>query len=47
MKWVDDAYRVVLFGHRDFNGHRILDERLYPLLKELISTKSYVEIYWS
>lgn len=43
--WIDNTYRVVLFGHRDFNGHRTLDERLYPLLKELIRTKPYVEIY--
>jgi len=41
----DDTYRVVLFGHRDFYGHRTLDERLYPLLKDLIRTKPFVEIY--
>ena len=42
---VNDTYRIVLFGHRNFNRHRMLDERLYPMLKELISTKPYVEIY--
>ena len=42
---IDETYRVVLFGHRDFNGHRILDEKLYPLLKDLIRTKPFVEIY--
>lgn len=41
----DDTYRVVLFGHRDFYGHRTLDERLYPFLKDLIRTKPFVEIY--
>ena len=41
----DDTYRVVLFGHRDFYGHRTLDERLYPLLKDLIRMKPFVEIY--
>jgi len=42
---MDDTYRVVLFGHRDFNEHRTLDEQLFPLLKDLIRTKPYVEIY--
>ena len=43
--WTDDTYRVVLFGHRDFDGHRILDEKLYPLLKDLMRAKAFVEIY--
>ena len=43
--WVDHTYRVVLFGHRDFGRHHILDERLYPLLKNLVQTKPFVEIY--
>ena len=43
--WVDETYRVVLFGHRYFEGHRALDERLEPLLKEVIRTKPFVEIY--
>lgn len=42
---VDNTYRIVLFGHRDFYGHRLLDSKLYPLLKTLIKTKQYVEIY--
>lgn len=42
---IDKTYRLVLFGHRDFYGHRLLDERLYPLLQDLISTKPFVEIY--
>jgi hypothetical protein len=45
MIWADNTYRVVLFGHRDFYGHRILDDRLYPLLKDLLRTKPFVEIY--
>lgn len=45
MLWSDHTYRVILFGHRDFYGHRILDELLDPLLKDLIRTKSFVEIY--
>ena len=43
--WVDNTYRVVLFGHRDFYGHRVLDNKLYELLKDLIRTKPFVEIY--
>ena len=45
MQFNDNTYRVVLFGHSDFDGHKILDKRLYPLLKELILSKSFVEIY--
>ena len=40
-----NTYRVVLFGHRDFNGHNKIDEELYPLIKSLIQTKPFVEIY--
>ena len=42
---IDNVYRVVLFGHRDFDGHCVLDEQLYPLLKNLLHTKPFVEIY--
>ena len=45
MLLTDYIYRVVLFGHRDFNGHRALDERLFPLLKDIIRIKPYVEMY--
>ena len=45
MIWLDDTYRVVVFGHRDFCGHRKIDEQLYSLLKDLIRTKPFVEIY--
>lgn len=40
----DDIYRVALFGHRDFYAQRRLDDKLYPLLKELLRTKPFVEI---
>ncbi|MBE6536982.1 MAG: hypothetical protein E7673_03405 [Ruminococcaceae bacterium] len=42
---MDKTYRVVLFGHRDFDGHKILEEYLYPFLSDLIRTKPFVEIY--
>ena len=45
MTWVDITYRIVLFGHRDFDGHKTLDERLYPLLCDLILNNPFVEIY--
>jgi len=45
MDQIDNTYKVVLFGHRNFCGHRILDEYLYPLLGDLLSTKPFVEIY--
>ena len=43
--WINDIYRVVLFGHRYFEGHRVLDKKLYPLIGDLIRTKSFLEIY--
>ena len=42
---IEEAYRVVLFGHRDFNGHRLLEERLCSLLKNILCTHSFLEIY--
>lgn len=42
---IDSTYKVVLFGHRDFYGHRTLDKQLYPLLEGLIRTMPFVEIY--
>lgn len=42
---LDRTYRVALFGHRDFSGHRLLEERLTPLLGNLLKNKPYVEIY--
>jgi hypothetical protein len=40
-----NVYRVCLFGHRDFSGHKILDIKLFELLKRIICEKNYVEIY--
>ena len=40
-----NAYKVVLFGHRDFSGYRILDVELFELLKDLISAKEFLEIF--
>ncbi len=42
---MDQTYRVVLFGHRDFGGYRIVDEQLSLLLEDLIRKKSFIEIY--
>jgi len=40
-----EVFRVSLFGNRDFNGHRALDDRLYPMIRGLLSEKELVEIY--
>ena len=42
---IEPIYRVVLFGHRDFDGHRLLDERLGSILTELLRERSSLEIY--
>ena len=34
-----------MFGHRDFNCHRQLEERLIPVLRDLIRKKKFIEIY--
>lgn len=41
----EEIYRVALFGHRDFNAHRQLEERLVPLLEDLMRRKSLLEIH--
>ena len=41
----DDIYRVAMFGHRDFYGHRQLEERLIPILRDLIRQHKFIEIY--
>ena len=43
--WIDQTYRIVFFGHRDFSDCQMIEKRLYPLLAELIQTKPFVEIY--
>lgn len=42
---MNNIYRVVLFGRRDFDGYEILDTQLFELLKRIINEKSFVEIY--
>ncbi len=37
-----EIYTVSLFGHRELYDLRRVDERLVPILKELIRTKPYV-----
>ena len=39
------VYRVALVGHRDFCQHKRLDDTLFPLIKDLLRTKAFVEIY--
>ncbi len=40
-----NIYRICLFGHRDFCGHKLLDVRLFELLQKIIGEKCFVEIY--
>ncbi len=37
--------RVAFFGHRDFSAHVEVEQQLYPILRELLQTRSYVEFY--
>ncbi len=39
---VMNVFTVSLFGHRTIEDIRQLDKTLYPIIKELIQTKSYV-----
>lgn len=41
----EEIYRVALLGHRDFNAHRQLEERLVPLLEDLMRRKPFLEIH--
>ena len=38
-------YKVTLFGHRDLNAHSTVEKRLYPIIRDLIQTESYIEFY--
>ena len=38
-------YRIVLFGHRDLNDQRKVEEGLTNILKELLQSEEYIEIY--
>ena len=40
-----EPYFVSLFGHRDILEHRKIEQRLTKILRELASTKEFVEIY--
>ena len=40
-----DIYRVAFFGHRRIDRLEEIEEKLVPILKELILTKEYVEFY--
>lgn len=40
-----NIYKVTLFGHRNLYAYREVEERLYPILRDLIQTKECVEIY--
>lgn len=42
---IDNVYRVALFGHRIFDGHKVLDTRLFDILADLMKDKPFVEIY--
>ena len=37
--------KITFFGHRTLTSHRIIEEKLYPLLKELTVINSFVEFY--
>ena len=41
----DDTFRIALFGHRDFSGHSVLEDRLGSLLSSLFAEKEFIEIY--
>ena len=41
----DKIFRIAMFGHRDFYGYRQLEERLIPILRDLIRKKKFIEIY--
>ena len=40
-----DIYRVAFFGHRRIDRLGEIEEKLVPILNELILTKEYVEFY--
>ena len=40
-----DIYRVAFFGHRRIDKLGEIEERLVPILRELILTKKYIEFY--
>lgn len=42
---MSEIYRVAFFGHRRIYNIRKIEEKLVPILNELILTKEYVEFY--
>lgn len=42
---IDQTYRVALFGHRDFGEHKMIEDQLYLLLKDMVRSNPFVEIY--
>ena len=40
-----EIYRVALFGHRTLYDLRKVEDRLAPILENLLRTKEYVEFY--
>ena len=42
---MSEIYRVAFFGHRRIDNIRKIEEKLVPILNELILTKEYVEFY--
>ena len=42
---MSEIYRVAFFGHRRIDRLREIEEKLVPMLNELILTREYVEFY--
>ena len=42
---MDEIFRVALFGHRYLDSLRIIEDRLTPIIKDLIWKKKFVEFY--
>ena len=42
---MDEIFRVAFFGHRYIDNLRKIEERLTPILKDLVWKKQFVELY--
>ena len=40
-----EIYRVALFGHRDFDGHKVVEEKLCKIIPEITRRNQLVEIF--
>ena len=40
-----DIYRVSFIGHREVDNFVLVEEQIYSIVQELITTKEYVEFY--